>query len=64
MRRIQLAMAAFALACAGSRMEVGKLHLDSVPRIPAGGGLAVCEGVIDTVCLPVDWPLAESRKDD
>jgi uncharacterized protein YceK len=25
---------------------------------------AVCEGVIDTVCLPVDWPLAEARKEN
>jgi len=24
---------------------------------------AVCEGVIDTVCLPVDWPLSASRKE-
>ena len=23
---------------------------------------AVCEACIDTVCLPVDWPLAASRK--
>lgn len=23
---------------------------------------AVCEGVIDTVCLPVDWPLAAARR--
>ena len=25
---------------------------------------AVCEACIDTVCLPVDWPLAASRKED
>jgi hypothetical protein len=25
---------------------------------------AAVETCIDTVCLPVDWPLAESRKDD
>ena len=24
---------------------------------------AVCEACIDTVCLPVDWPLAASRKE-
>ena len=24
---------------------------------------AVCEACIDTVCLPVDWPLAELRKE-
>ncbi len=25
---------------------------------------ALCEGVVDTVCLPIDWPLAEARKED
>ena len=106
MRRIQLAMAAFALACGGcmnlwtrcpgtdrkieevyqSTRTMAALSLvgafpqmmsDAPDRgwrwencisIPFLGFPlavdAVCEGVIDTVCLPVDWPLAESRKDD
>ena len=25
---------------------------------------AICEACIDTVCLPIDWPLSASRKED